>query len=453
MTQDISPIPNFGGHIAVFQSTLFVKLRLAVQSFWFLPSLMGVAGLLLAAITLWIDGRLQTFPFLQSMGPVTTRSMLQTIATASITVISLTYSLTLVVFTLAAGNIAPRLLARFRESPLTRISIGVFCATFLFSITILNFVGDARTPKISALTAFALAIVSVYVLIVYVHHVSSQVLVDNEVAQSVSRADAAIRRLIEENGEQNGRTAPELPRRKPEWQVCATMSGYVRSVQAGAIVEAARRHDVFVDLKVAPGDFVIQDLPVATVMGLKSRELSDAIVRDGLVIGPTRSPDDDAGFLIHLVIEIAIRALSPGVNDTYTAVSCVDNLSAVLCTLLKGEPPAATHCDPDGVPRLHYEQISVPDILEKALRPLRISARGNLVVTLRLMQALQHMAVLSRSGYRNLIRFHADMIMADASDAMPNAHDLAEVRQMHDEIIATLGRTAPRESRAELAHG
>ena len=159
----------------------------------------GLLGLVLAGATIWVDRTYSdVVPFFQSLGAVTTRSVLQTIATASITVISLTYSITLVVFTLAAGNIGPRLLTRFRESTQTRLSIGVFCCTFLFAITVLNFVGDDHTPRLSAMIAFLLAIISVYVLIFYVQHVSSQVLVDNEVAKAAERVHAAVSALIQE---------------------------------------------------------------------------------------------------------------------------------------------------------------------------------------------------------------------------------------------------------------
>lgn len=419
------------------RSRFLVKLRWIAQYFWFLPSVLGLAGLALAAFTIWLD-RTEPglLPFLSNIGPVTSRSVLETTATAVVTIISLTYSLTLVVFTLATGNIAPRLMARFRESTLTRLSIGMFSSTFLFAITVLVFVGDESAPRLSAVTALVLAIASVYVLILYVNHVSSQVIVDNEIALASNRAHAAIEDLIEEEGGKEDREH-DIPRDRPKWILHAPESGYVREVDALTLVEIASGSNCFIDLRIAPGDFLVEGIAIAEIYGSCPEDSAEAIL-NALIVGPSRMPEGDPGFLIHLVIEIALRALSPGVNDSYTAISCIDNLSAIFAKMLQGETPPAIHLDKAGTPRLHFEAMSVEDILEKSLRPLRISSRNNLPVTLRLLLALQHMAQFCLPQYRGLVRMHADMVIADARDHVTNAQDFAEVQKLHDRIIETL---------------
>lgn len=403
------------------------RLLAALKSFWFLPSALGLLGLLLAGASVWIDRTYSdVVPIFQSLGAVTTRTVLQTIATASITVISLTYSMTLVVFTLAAGNIGPRLLTGFRESTLTRVSVGVFCCTFLFAMTVLNFVGDEHTPRLSALIAFVLSIISVYVLIIYVHHVSSEVLVDNEIAKTAERIRAGISGFFSEH---QGSSSDSQHRavREPGEPLKARETGYVRMVETDCIVEAASKHRCFVDLKVSPGAFVVEGMPVALVHGCDRREVEDAIVCGAIVLGPSRQPDADISFSFHLLIEIALRALSPGVNDTYTALSCIDYLSAALSLLLNKEPPASIYCDDAGKPRLHFEVLDIRELLESTLRPLRVSARGNLLVSRKLLQALFTMKQLCLPRYRDILQNHIDLVLTDAKNYIKHQNDLGYV--------------------------
>jgi uncharacterized membrane protein len=394
------------------------------KSFWFLPSVLGLLGLLLAVTTIWIDRTYSDIiPLIQDVGAVTTRSVLETIATATITVISLTYSITLVVFTLAAGNIGPRLLTRFRESTLTRLSIGAFCCTFLFTITVLSFVGDDHTPRFSAMIAFFLVISSVYILIVYVQHVSSQVLVDNEVANAAAEMHAAVTNFLGDKQRQEG-AGKQVPTPEPSRVVSARNNGYVRKLDTKTMLKAARKHDCFIILQVAPGDFVIKGLPIAVIHGHGGSEVEETVACDGVIMGPSRLPDADVSFLIHLLNEIALRALSPGVNDSYTAITCIDNLSATLSQLLRHEPPSNVDCDSDGQPRLYGEFLSLKTILDTTLRPLRISSRGNILVTQRLLHAINDMSKLCLPQYKDLIRFHRNLIIEDAKRHIKNSDDL-----------------------------
>ncbi len=400
------------------------RLWAITKSFWFLPSALGLLGLALAGAAIWIDRTYSDIiPFIQSLGAVTTRSLLQTIATATITVISLTYSITLVVFTLAAGNIGPRLLTRFRESTLTRLSIGVFCCTFLFAITVLGFVGDEHTPRFSAFVAFVLAIISVYVLIVYVHHVSSQVLVDNEVAKAAEEMHDAVARLLDESRRQECAKGTQMPTPGPARTVCARKAGYVRMVETEPMLDAAQSQDCFILLKVVPGDFVVEGIPIAIIFGYCGDEVEETVASDGIIIGPSRLPDADVSFLIHLLIEIALRALSPGINNSYTAISCIDNLSATLSQLLRSKPPPKVRYDREGEPRLHFDIVNVDAILNTTLRPLRISARGNLLVTRRLLHALNDMSRLCLPEYENALRIHTGLLVEDAEKYISNPND------------------------------
>ena len=116
-------------------------------------------------------------------------------------------------------------------------------------------------------------------------------------------------------------------------------------------------------------------------------------------------------------------------------MSCVDNLSATLAQLLRHEAPSAIHCDDDGQPRLYFEILNVQDTLDKTMRPLRISSRGNLLVTLRLLHALRDMAELALPKYQDFLRVHAELIVTDAKDYVSNPRDREDVLAAYNEVV------------------
>jgi uncharacterized membrane protein len=403
------------------------------DSFWFLPSMLGLLGLLLGGVAIWVDRSYDVLPMLESLGPVTTRAVLQTIANSVITIISLTYSITLVVFTLAAGNIGPRLLERFRESMVARLSIGIFCCTFLFTITVLNFVGDNHTPRLAAAIAFFLAIASIYTLIVYVHSVSTQVLVDNEVARAAGQVRAAISDIFRTtDGKLDNQ--PQLPTPEPKRLLCARKSGYVRLVETEFIRKTAAKHDCFVQVSVTPGDFIIESAPLGVVYGPKGQDAEEAILDAGIVLGPSRQPDADISFSVRLLSEIAMRALSER-NDSYTAISCIDYLSANFSQMLKHRAPRSIYCDEEGKPRLDFRIADIQGLLDDTMRPLRISSRGNVLVTSRLLRALKEISKLALPQYRDRISFHASLIMADAEEYVSCASDREHLAAVYNAAV------------------
>jgi uncharacterized membrane protein len=412
------------------------------QGFLFIPTLLALLGVAAAVIAVWAD----RIGFLHELLDATTilqisasgaRTVLSTIAGAMMTVISLVYSLTLIVLTLAAGNIAPRLLETFSTNRVNQITIGLLAATFLYSLICLYITGENEVPRLSVALAIMFSTVCLFWLVYFVHDVANRVLIDNEIGRNRKALRTAIDRLLAEEPRQSRDEEAALPDTDYD-TVPSKRTGYVTSVDTHYLVDFAATHDTFIRLDIRPGDFVIEGSPIARIYGHDDiDDLSEALARS-VLFHDARAPDGDVQFSIHLMVEIALRALSPGVNDSYTAISSIDHLSAALGRIVQRGVPSSLHCDDDNQPRLWVNLISVREIIGAALHPLRQAVAGNVLVTLRLIAAIDRIASLSSPEYSEALADHLKLIADDADRLVVNDADRAEIAEKVMQVRKTL---------------
>lgn len=414
-------------------TALLQLVRRLSQGFLFIPTLLALWGVVAAVIAVSAD----RIGILHQLLDATTilqidasgaRTVLSTIAGAMMTVISLVYSLTLIVLTLAAGNIAPRLLETFSTNRVNQITIGLLAATFLYSLICLYITGENEVPRLSVALAIIFATVCLFWLVYFVHDVASRVLIDNEIGRNRKALRIAIDRLLAEEPRRTRNEKESLPDTASK-TVGAKRTGYVTSVDTHYLVDFATKRDAFIHLELRPGDFVIEGSPIARIHGGDNvDEVSDALARS-VLIRDARAPDGDVQFSIHLMVEIALRALSPGVNDSYTAISAIDHLSAALARIVQKGVPASLYCDDDNEPRLWVNLISVREIIGAALHPLRQAVAGNVLVTLRLIAAIDRIASLSSPDYGEVLTDHLRLIADDADRVVVNEADRTEIAE------------------------
>lgn len=403
-----------------------------VRGFLFIPAVLALLGLVLAPAAVWVD-RTDVFgpifdlvPFL-AISASGARAVLGTISGATMTVISLVYSLTLVVFTLAAGNIGPRLLETFTDNRVNQTTIGMLGGTFLYSLIVLYVVGETEVPRIAVAVAILLATTSFFVVVYFVHDTAQRVMVDNEIGRTQRKLRAAIDRLLDDEPHESATDREALPT-TPGRPVHSTKSGYVTAVQSKLLLSAARSGDGFVRVIARPGAFVVAKTPVAYIHD-DDGEIDPRAVRDAIYLEDVRAPDGDIQFNVHLNVEIALRALSPGINDPYTAISALDHLSASLAMVLQRGAPSSLICDKDGNPRVWLELLDVKEIVGAALHPLRRAARGNVMVLLHLIAAIGRMAVVVREEHAGVLHQHLRLIASDAAHSIGNRDDRREVAE------------------------
>jgi uncharacterized membrane protein len=360
-------------------------------------------------------------------------AVLSTIAGAAITTLSLVYSLVLVVFTLAAGTIAPRLLKRFRQNRVSQITAGLLGGTFLYSLTVLSVTGPNEIQLLSTVTAFLLAALSVLQLIYFVHSVSVSVMIDEEIA-SISQTLCRKMLKIVRTGETAKRAGEEMPSGF-KTGIASKQSGFLSSIDASALVKLAKDKDITIKLSAAPGDFVAEEAELARIStggaDLDADQLDrlrDSICKR-LTITRAREDLDDVVFSLNLLLEIALRALSPGINDTFTAIACVNHLAEAL-----GEPVAKgiarnVHLDESDTPRLEIPGLTLEDLLKKSIQPLRLAAASNHLVLVSLADLIRRLYAHANSDKtREMLARHASELLQSYAKTDPLESDFDDLR-------------------------
>jgi len=421
---------------------LVVIAKRLSQGFLFIPTLLALWGVVAAVLAVWADRTQFLSTLLESsailqINALGARTVLSTIAGAMMTVISLVYSLTLIVLTLAAGNIAPRLLETFATNRVNQITIGLLAATFLYSLICLYITGENEVPRFSVALAILFSTVCLFWLVYFVHDVASRVMIDNEIGRNRHALLAEIDRLLSDGPRETAYDETSLPDGSA-LPVPATCTGYVTSVDTPYLVEFASKHDAFIRLDTRPGDFILEGAPIARIHGSEDQPAFTEAVAESVLVDDSRSPEGDVQFSVHLMVEIALRALSPGINDSYTAISAIDHLTAALARILRKGVPSSLYRDGEKQPRLWLNLISVVDIVGAAIHPLRQAVAGNVLVTLRLLSAIERVAQQSDPEYRGILMRHVKLIAEDANRTVANRADRREIAEHVQRARVTL---------------
>ena len=424
-------------------------------TFWLVPGTMAIAAIIVALGMLWLD----TTPLAEAIGEWTApsavgadgaRLVLSTIAGSMITVASLVFSMTLVALTLAASNIGARLLDSYIASRVNQVALGLFLATFLYSLIVLRAVIDDRSmtfvPHLSVSLAMLLAILSFGWLIYFIHDLAKSIQVDNVVARVSGELRTALARMPDPGPDGSAQAAlhQEVRAGMPRCPVNAGGSGYIQAIDAHGLVELARAHDVIIEMRRRAGQFVIPTSALAAVAG--TSELDERLgeqIRNKVILGPKRTATQDIEFSIAQLVEIAARALSPGVNDFYTAIACVDHLAAALAVVLeKGLPSNLLH-DEVGRLRVELHPLAFEDLADAAFNAIRQDARNNVAVSIRLLEGLTMLATCAPTGAeRDVLGRHGRLITADALRETENDKDRGDIEQRSAALRDALANAA-----------
>lgn len=370
--------------------TRFIELSENVRgSYWFLPTLLAFAGFALGLALVLVDARLGDawlgqYEWFYGSRPEGARSMLSTIAGSTITVAGVVFSITLAAVTYASGQFGPRLLGNFMRDRGNQASLGVFIGTYLYCLVVLRtirgaeetsgdtggVVRDAFVPHLAMFGGLALAITSTAVLIYFVHHVTSGIHINNVIAQVGRDLIAQIRqRSDEHDSERPTKSASLAGNPKP---IIATQNGYIEAIDFDALLKIASRHDIVLRPVRRAGDFVSEGwtlLEVHSAGSIADRMCDECTAV--VTVGRQRTAQQDLRFGIDELVEIAARALSPGVNDPFTAIACIDWLGAAVGELDRRRPPPTQLVDEEGTVRIILRPLDFEDYLGAAFGQLR----------------------------------------------------------------------------------
>ncbi len=422
-------------------------------SFWFLPSLIVAFSIVLALALIDLDASggqdwMDNWPRLFGAGAAGARGMLATIAGSMTTVVGVTFSMTLVALTLASSQYTSRVLRNFMSDRVTQVVLGIFAGIFTYCLIVLRTIreGDEGEfiPSLSVACSVIMAIGCIGTLIFFIHHIASSIQASSIIASVTKEALVAVDRIFPEKlGREpiDDEIDPSLlPLGTRNWQtVLATRNGYLQSVDNKALLSLAQEHKTIVRMDRGIGQFVVQNTPLASLY-LENPPGQDIIseLRGSYKIDRYRTVKQDCAFGIRQLVDMALRALSPGINDTTTAVMCVDYLTAILARLVAREIPS-THRYADGELRVIAIGQTFASLVAESFDEIRCSAKGNAVILLRMLGSVQTISSLTNSpSRRRVLRKQIELIVELAGRSIESPHDRARFDSLLVQVRNTL---------------
>ena len=422
---------------------------------WLVPAIEVVAAIALFAITLSLDhaayhGGFALPSWVISGTADAARQILTAIAAAVITVIGVVFSIILVTLTLASTQFGPRMLRNFIRDRGTQLTLGTFVATFVYAVLVLVSIGPGAhgdfVPHIGVTVTLALMAADMGVLIYFIHHTATSIQLPQVIASIARDLSEAIdvqggpdSQLGLAGGRKSGPAPAELIARMADGggEVRAPASGYLQFIEHRSLVQFAAQADAVIALNYRPGHFLVQGHPFASVWPPEAAgRVSDALGR-AHITGPYRTLTQDISFGIDQLVEIAIRALSPAVNDTFTALTCIDWLGDGLCKITDRWHPARVHRDSQGFIRVITAEPSHERLVQRAFEKIRQASQGMPAVMIRQLDALEKiMAGTSSAGQRQVLLEQAAMIQRASERSVPEAADRDDVRRRYEAVLA-----------------
>ena len=426
------------------------RREVLLTNLWVVPAIEVVAAAALFAITYALDlaaydGKFALPGWTISGSPDAARQILTAIAAAIITVVGVVFSIVIVALTLTSTQFGPRMLRNFIRDRGTQLTLGTFVGTFVYAVLALGSIGQGGhgsfVPHISITVTLVLMVADLAVLIYFLNHVATQIQLPQVIAGIAGDLAEAI-------DAQAGDAAPGADDRQaaqviaqmagPSGAVNAPRSGYLQFIHHRTLVQIASEVGAVVYLRYRPGHFLVQGHPYATVWppgaaAKVARELSSSHV-----IGPYRTLAQDVSFGIDQLVEIGIRALSSAVNDTFTALTCIDWIGDSLCKVTGRWQPTRIHADAGGAVRVITTEISYERLVQRSFEKVRQAGRGMPAVLIRQLDALEKiMERTTTEAQRAVLLGQADMIERSSQESVPEAADRADVRRRYDAVLST----------------
>lgn len=406
------------------------------ETFWLIPALMVSAGVLAAVGFVALD-RSAILPrsLLESSwvydgGATGARTLLGTVASSTIGVAGTVFSITIAALSLAAGQMGPRLLRNFTRDRGNQVTLGVFLGTFSYALMVLRSVRtqgeDEFVPHLSLSVSIALAFVCVATLVYFVGHMAGRINVDTVIELVGDDVRSAIQRLTVDAREP---APPPVAFWRDATPVLDSRRGYLQQLDGDGLADWAAKHGTAIRLLVRPGDYVFPGAPIA-VMAPPAEE-ADAAIRNATALGSQRASSADLEFAVRQLVEVAVRALSSGINDPHTAISVLNRLGTALCDIVPLHLPTGVWLRA-GQPALVVPSVDYDGLVDTMFHMIRQNASGKPPILIRLLEVLTTVLSCEHDPARvQALRRHADLVLADAERHVATPADLRDVRERH----------------------
>jgi len=419
---------------------------------WIVPALETLAILLLFAATYAVDraaydGVVQLPPWVLSGTADAARNILATVAASTITVVGIVFSITIVALTLASTQFGPRMLRNFVRDRGTQLTLGTFVATFCYAVITLVAVGGGPhgdfVPHLSITVTLLLTLADVGVLIYFLNHIATMiqlpVVIAGIAATLASEIAAQDRSTAFGVGTKRGPSHEELVARLAESGVPirTPRSGYLQVIRHETLLKIAFAADAVIQLPYRPGHFMVAGQVIAWVWPPDAAEAVEKSLALGHVVGAYRTIAQDISFGFDQLVEIALRALSPAVNDTFTALTCVDWIADCLCRISTSWRPQRIRRDAQGQIRVIAYQADFDRLVARAFEKIRQAAAGMPAVMIRQFDALAKIIEQTPDrARRTVLMREAEAIQRANLATVADPADRNDVTQRYEAVMA-----------------
>lgn len=412
------------------------------ESFWLLPAGIVLAAVLSAFGLVELD-RGRSLPrwllegWLYDGGATGARTLLGAVASSTIGVAGTVFSITIAALSLAAGQMGPRLLRNFTRDRGNQFTLGIFLGTFSYALIVLRSVRTqdegAFIPHLSLTVAIISAFLCVATLVYFVGHMAGRINVDTVIELVSDEVQSAIARLTTDKRQI---APPPLEFWRTGTTITDHRQGYLQHIDEQGLSDWAAERGTSIRLLVRPGHYVFPGAPIAIMAPFV--EGADTAIRNGTALGQQRVSSADLAFAVRQLVEVAVRALSPGINDPHTAMSALDRLGAALCLIAPRHLPTGVFMR-DNRPVLVVPNLQYDGLLNAMFHMIRQSASSNAAVLIRMLDVLTAVVSVERDFARMAsLRGHADLVAADAQRNLATPADLRDVERRHAVFIAML---------------
>ncbi len=411
------------------------------EVFWLLPGVMVLVGIVGALGMLAID-RSGIIPaafvkqdWLYNGGGTGARTLLGAVASSTIGVAGTVFSITIAALSLAAGQMGPRLLRNFTRDRGNQFTLGAFLGTFSYALMVLRSVRDqgATTfvPNLSLSVSILLAFLCVATLVYFVGHMAGRINVSTVIELVSIDVRNSIERLTKETAQPK---APPDDFWRDATPVVDSRYGYLQHLDAEGLADWAIKHNTAIRLLVRPGNFVFPGAPIALVIPAVAD--IEAAVHDATALGTSRISTEDFEYAIRQLVEIAVRALSPGINDPHTAISVLDRLGLALSEVAPMHMPTGVWLR-EGRPVLVIPGFNYDGLTDAMFHLIRQNASSSVAVLAHLLEVLTSVVSIEHDENRTkALQRHANLVIGDAERNIDNPSDMDDLRKRHRDFEA-----------------
>jgi uncharacterized membrane protein len=424
-------------------------------TYWYLPTLMTVLAAVSALVIFWIDQAIPIY-LLQDKWYIfrpdnlaEARSVLTGIASVSLSVVGVVFSIILVPLSIAATQYGSIVLRSFLRDRGTQFVLGAYTSTTfycLFLLLALRTAGSDAAVQFSVSIAIYMLIISLLMLLYFFHHVADSLQASSVIRQVSEELEEVIKQehsLPHAKFDARRVEVSELHQKlQKAGGVQSTGEGYVRAIDYDKLVDFATKRKVVLNIKCLSGDFVSCGDQLLTMWPGQEDKQMISTVNHAYMLGKNRTLFQDTEYGITLIVIIAVRALSPAINDPYTPKLCLDRLGAALGMLAERATPLSYYLDRDDQIRILAEPIGFERLVDVAFNMIREYGRGNAEVLMHMLATIKAISVHTRSDeQRKELLKHAKLIKHDSRIGLPSKYDQQRVHETYEETLRAINQT------------